>query len=436
MAYPFLANPGPSCNDQLLKAVASSAQRTMATAEFVTSECVIPDAVDLSEVFDIKIVYRLRTIEERDNLSILQHFDPMYDGAFGKVYYDMLIPYICYWVWRFSEMDLNVLKGISSPSYVIAVKHGRAYMSPGQKWTWTFHGTISQLLGETPIEDGPVTVAWLLSAYNYGWHDPSDFLPYDYNPAENFFEPCDGGCELTKKIQVNLIPTPPYPLFEPDLCSISKQFVTPAESFNLKITIVNQNNKSGTYSLYCYCLGNKTTLATGSIGANQTKSETFSVTPNQLTGQPITQEQYLNFDVAISNIDGETDRLGFEIAVIITEPGTATLSGRVTDKTTGAGVVGVSVTVSGKSTATLTGGYYRLDELTPGKYNIEFVKTGYYDSTQSKTLYVGENTLDVKLTPTSEPPPSETPWGVIALGGAAAMGLTAVLVAKRKERKK
>ena len=430
MAYSILVNPGSDCGYEVLKNIATANQREIATVEFVTDECIIPDEVDVDEVFDIKIVYKLCTIEERNYNGILDHFPSSYDGGFYKTYYEMVVPYIVYWIWRFSQLDFWVLKGIVSPEYEIQRSHGRASLSPPQKFTWNFHGTVSDLLGEKPAESGLVKVGWALSGKNYGWWENNDFWPYNWQPPYNFFEPCQGGAELTKDIWVNLVPTPPYPLFNSDLGSVLKESVTPDESFGIKVSIVNQNHYSGAYSIDCYCLGHRTTLKEGTIGGNQIKTETFYVTVNQIAGQQITETRYLSFEIRVSNINGETDRWQpGDIAVIVTEPSEVSLSGKVTDKITGLALQGVYVSIAGRSTSTNSSGIYSFEDLEPGTYEVEFSKAGYWEETKSKRLLTGPNSLNLAMTSEDQPHPEdgEIPWALIGLGGLAAGGLALVL---------
>jgi hypothetical protein len=439
MTYPILADPGSNCDGQVLKNFATATQRTLATVEFVASECIIPDKIDIDEMLDIKIVYKLTTIEKRNYKGILAHFDSSYyDGGFSIE--NITIPiYIRYWIWHFSQMDLGVRQGITNPQYVVTQSQHRASMSPGQKFTWTFHGTITQLLGERPSQSGSVTVGWALTGWNYGWYDPSDFWPYNWNPPTNFFEECEGGCELTKTIQVNLIPTPPYPLFNLDLCSVSTESVAPNESFDIKVTIVNQNQYSGAYKIDCYCSGNKTNLVTGTIGGNATKIQTFSVMASQLANQEFTESQYIFPEIAVSNSGGETDRWPLaEIAVIVI-PGSeiGTLSGRVTDKKTGLALSGVSVSTVSKMVMTNSSGNYALGELAVGPYNVKFSRAGYWAETKSKTIIAGENTLNLAMTPESEPPPDhEIPWELIALAGLGGVVAVVFIVAKKRGKQK
>ena len=446
MAYSILADATAQCNGALLRNIATDFQRTLATVEFVESQCIIPSSVDMDEVFDLKIVYRLATIEKRNYNGILDHFDPgVFDGGFYKTYYDMVVPYMAWWTWHFSQLQFWVQKGIGSPGWELTHNIGRALMNPPQTFTWTFRGTISDLLGQTPLEEGPVEVAFALSGTNTGWHDPADYWPYDYVMQNNWFGPCEGMVVLKKSVAVSFTPTQPYPLFVPDGCSVSKESVQPNETFTVKTTIVNQNQYSGQYSIDIICLGHTTNLAAGTIAGNQTLIKSKNFTMNQLAGQEITDDRMIDIVATVSNIEGEKDRLPpWQIAVFVT-PGqdVGNIAGIVKDITTNLPLSGVSVSTVGRTVITNSSGYYTFNALVVGRYSVEFAKTGYWPTTKEVNVTADlTTTLNVSLTPTTEPPPAEgeIPWkwvgiGVLGVAGVALIGkgLREKKVAKRKE---
>lgn len=432
MAYPVIMYPGFGNDYYDLMNHADLNKITSATVEFILNECFIPDKVNVNEVFDLKITYRVCTIEERNPEGVLDNFDPIYDGIY--FYKFGIFPQaIRYWLWRLSELVFL------PPSGAGAIHHGRAKFAASTKFVYTFHGTIEELLGWKPTQSQSVDIVGKLYASHYGWYEPSDRWPYNWNPPINFFELTpDPAVVINKTILVTMPSPPPYPIFNIDLCSVSKATVAPNEKFDIKVTLENQNEGSGNYSISCYCEGNYTELAVGTIGGYKTKSHTFNVTANQLAQRSIINSQYLAFTVAVFNDEGETDRwTPAAIAVIVTEPPeTASLSGRVADKQTGAGMAGVSITALGYSASTDSAGYYTLDGLAVGPCDVKFSKAGYWDQTKSITLRTGENTLNITMAPTTEPPPSETPWGLIGLGAAAIVGLGIILSRIKGDRKR
>ena len=414
---------------------ATAYERTAATMDFILVDCILPTSVNAGEPFDIQVKYKLHTIETRNPDGILSHFPDIYHGAYYR-YLDLLHTRIEYWYWRLIEMGLTLVENPPGTMPIADMAPGEikidthAQLVSGDIFTYTFHGTIEQLLGRQFTEPTTVELAWSIFGSIYGWYEPDDWWPWQWVGVENYYD-FSRVCWINHSIQVNIPPPEPYPIFNVDLCSVSKATVAPSEQFTIGVAIENQNETSGRYSIGCYCEGNYTELGSGTIAGNGTKSHTFSVTANQLAQRSITSSQYLAFTIAVSNDEGETDRwTPAAIAVIVDEPPEASLSGRVTDKQTGYGLVGVSIATSDYSTSTSAGGYYQLEGLEPGKYEIEFVKDGYWDSVQTKTVYAGENTLDVILTPETEPKPGEIPWKLIAAG----VGVTGIIILAKSKR--
>lgn len=437
MAYRFLANASDQCNGELLQNIATIDQRTVATVEFVEDECQIPSMVDIDEVFTLKVVYRLASIERRNYEGILDHFSPVYDGGFYKIYYEMLVPYMAWWIWNFTHLELYSQQG-----GVWNLKRTHFNPSP-QKHTWTFTGTITQLLGYTPTEDGYYDAKWRITGKAGGAHDPADYWPYNYVQQCGWNNvPCDGICEYGVQIYVNMTPTSPHPLFNVDGCALPEESVLPDEQFGIKVSVKNANQYSGSYRLTCYCrtYAHEITLKTGTIGGGQTITQTFNVTANDLAGTPITETKYVEIEVRVFNEATRTDVWpAGQIAVVVTTPDTASLSGKVTDIMTAQELGGVAVEIDpGNLTqATDSQGIYRFENLEPGTYEVLFYKAGYWDVVESKNLLPGPNSLNIALTPTSEPPPVKPiPWGWIAAGGVAAAVVAVIASKKKKEGKR
>lgn len=418
------------CIVERVKGGASDYERTAATIIFLLDECIVPSSVNVGEAFDIQIKYKLCTIETRDPDGRLVNF-PGYDGMY-YYYRNPIRTNMAYWVWRLQAMKMTFLGNTVQ-------QYGRGAISPGDEFIYTWHGTIEELFPEEQFTATTIkTLFCRIYGLIYGWHEPSDWWPWNWSPSENFFDEIavdEAHCD----IQVNVPPPPPpppYPTFNIDLCSVSKATVAPNESFKIKVTIENQNEGSGQYYIDYYCEGNQGELAAGTIGGLATKSHTFSVTANQLAQRSIIASQYLAFTIAVSNDEGETDRwTPAAIAVIVTEPPeTANLSGRVSDKQTGLALAEVSVSTAGYSASTDSSGHYALEGLEPGVHDIRFSKSDYWEETKSKTLNVGQNTLNFAMTPTTEPPPPEPsfPWALIGAGAATIIGV--ILILKGVER--
>lgn len=78
---------------------------------------------------------------------------------------------------------------------------------------------------------------------------------------------------------------------------------------------------------------------------------------------------------------------------------TGTLTGAVTDAASGVGLSGVTVSVTGGTTASTAGnGTYSLAAMPTGTYTVTFSKPGFTTITQSVTIVQGSNTLNVVMT--------------------------------------
>jgi len=417
-----------------------SYNREFASMEIIPGECVIPAQVRPGEIFQIKYVYRFCQREDRCGGL---HFSgdpidgpplenwPGYHG--GWRYCDQGLYPFCvhheFWIWFFMHMR-------AYHNGVKVAQHGRAALSPGDKFTYTWQGTIEELTGYEFTEPATVVDHFTLTAYVYGYYG-EEAWPWGWPLGPNWLMECRvQDMDTTINVDVPVPPLPPYPLFNTDYCSVSKSEVAPTESFNIKLRLINQNEHEGPYSIGCLCKGSYQELITGNITGLATKDLTIPVTANQLAQHQITEDQYLGFTITVNNEEQETDRwTPAAIAVLVeVEPDTAQLSGVVKDIATGAVLAGVAVTADGFSTKTNFYGQYSLADLYPGSYNIVFTRDGYWKVTKSKTLYAGDNVLDVQMTPETEPKPGEVPWGLIA-AGAGIVGL-AIIIRGPKEGKK
>ena len=76
-------------------------------------------------------------------------------------------------------------------------------------------------------------------------------------------------------------------------------------------------------------------------------------------------------------ISAGNNSLNFEMTPNVVQPTTGTLTGVVTDATTGLPINGVTVSLSGVTTTTDSGGNYGFTNITPGTYTLTFTKSGY-----------------------------------------------------------
>ncbi|GEM_PF-3574425 len=412
--------------------------RRVATGRIVPELCQVPSSVKPGQVFRMTFVYQFG--ERLDRCTGLHHSGgsiacppmeewPDYHGGFRyglRGLYPMTSEHK-FWIWKLQRLnayhDGNLVRWVEST------------WPPNQQFSYIWEGTIEELAGKEFTEPTTVLTNFQLTGVIDGWGDGHETWPFSWPLKVEWSQeaPWDAA-EFAIDVDIEVPPDPPYPLFDLDYCSISKSTVAPNEQFHINIRAVNQNEHAGNFSVGVFCEGKYQVLAESTISGHGTRNLSIPVTANQLAQRTITSSQYLSFSVTLNNEDGETDRwTPAAIAVIVPVNGAGTLSGRVTDKTTGAGLAGVAVTTSGYAATTGSGGHYSIADMTPGTYTIRFTRSGYWEETRDKAIAEGSNTLNVAMTPTTEPLPDERefPWG-LAIGGAAMLAALAVLAQRRK----
>jgi hypothetical protein len=411
--------------------------------EFITANngCYAPAAVDIDEIFDMQVTYKLTTIERRDPDGLLEHFPNIpYDGGY---YYDYLIglsPFRSWWVWFFWRFFLNFKKGASD----YAVVQTNYKSTVGQPLVWTFHGKITDLVPAAQPGQS-IDLKWQITAQASGAHNPEDGAIFPtWGPTCSFNEICDGSLTLPWTIKVNSLPTNHLALFDLAYCEPSCGVVgtvAPDETFNINIRIVNQNAcPSDSFTIKSVCMGHTKTLGTGSIGAAGTPGGTvdrsYPVTAQDLAGKTFTEDSYLDpTTIQVYNGAGQlTDSWPwpaqpYTVAVLVGGGGggTGNLTGIVKDNT-GAPLAGVSVTCTGGSAVTNETGDYAIYSLPVKSYSVKFSRSGYGDVTKTAYIYDGQDTtLNVAMT-AGGGGATEIPWKWIAIGAGGLVGV--ILVAK------
>ncbi len=129
-----------------------------------------------------------------------------------------------------------------------------------------------------------------------------------------------------------------------------------------------------------YSGGATVTDGSGRYTLNNVPSGTRSVTASQ-TG-------YVSATSSVTVSPGATSTLDFQLnAIPVTSPGT--ISGRVTNITTGGAVSGATVSFSGGSTSTDSSGNYSFTNVTPGTYSLTATHSGYFAVTSPVTVPSG-----------------------------------------------
>jgi acid phosphatase len=129
-----------------------------------------------------------------------------------------------------------------------------------------------------------------------------------------------------------------------------------------------------------YSGGSTTTDSTGSYTFTSVPAGTYSVTASH--------SGYVNQTNSVTVSPATTSTLNFQLtAASTTNPGT--ISGRVTNISTGGAISGATVSYSGASTTTDTNGNYSFTNVTPGTYNVSASHSGYFVETKSVTVNSG-----------------------------------------------
>jgi acid phosphatase len=98
-----------------------------------------------------------------------------------------------------------------------------------------------------------------------------------------------------------------------------------------------------------------------------------------------------------------------------------TISGQVTDSSSGAAIAGAGISYSGGSTTTDSGGNYILNNVVPGSYTVTASASGFTSMSSTASVTSGSaTTLNFQLTPTAGPTPGTISGKVtnISTGGA------------------
>jgi len=145
-------------------------------------------------------------------------------------------------------------------------------------------------------------------------------------------------------------------------------------------------------------------------GANVTADTVASETTNEDGYYWITDIEHGNYTVTasaagyqtssetITVLPGETTALNFELTLA---PLNGTISGIVTDSSTGDPISEVTVAANGMSATTNSSGHYTISDVPAGTYTVAVSANGYEDSSQTNiTVVAGETTtVDFELTP-------------------------------------
>lgn len=138
-----------------------------------------------------------------------------------------------------------------------------------------------------------------------------------------------------------------------------------------------------------YSGGSTTTDSSGAYTLNNVPAGTYNVTASHSGYTSQTSSVTVNAATAST--------LNFPLAAVPTT-GAGTLTGQVTNVSTGGAVSGTTVSYSGGSAATDSTGHYTFTNVTAGTYNVTATHSGYFVETKSVTISAGTtSTLNFAL---------------------------------------
>ena len=138
-----------------------------------------------------------------------------------------------------------------------------------------------------------------------------------------------------------------------------------------------------------YSGGSTATDSSGAYTLNNVPAGTYNVTASQ--------SGYTNVTSSVTVNAATASTLNFQLAAVPTT-GAGTLTGQVTNISTGGAVSGTTVSYSGGSATTDSTGHYTFTNVTAGTYNVTATHSGYFVETKSVTISAGTtSTLNFAL---------------------------------------
>jgi acid phosphatase len=161
----------------------------------------------------------------------------------------------------------------------------------------------------------------------------------------------------------------------------------------------------------------------GSTTSNSSGNYTLSNVPAGSVTVTAALTGFTSQTASVNVSSGATSKQNFSLSPTNATPGA--IQGQVTNASTGAALSGATVSYSGGSTATDSGGNYTLNNVAPGTATITASLTGFTSRSASVTITSGGNsTQNFALTPSSNPAGTITGKVTNSSTGAALVGAT------------
>ena len=222
-------------------------------------------------------------------------------------------------------------------------------------------------------------VSWIhLSAVTHSFNQDQRFIPLSFT-AET------GGVNVTFPSSANISPPGYYMLFllnSAGVPSVAKIIKIGASAGPSPGSISGKVTDASTASAIVgatvsYSGGSATTDSGGNYSLANVVPGSYTLTASK-TG-------YANSSQSVTVTSNTNSTANFQLTTALTG-GNGTITGKVTNISTGAGLSGGTVSYSGGSAPTDTNGNYTLSNVVPGTYNVTAARTGFLSRTQSVTV--------------------------------------------------
>jgi hypothetical protein len=257
------------------------------------------------------------------------------------------------------------------------------YLFKGAQPTITSAPT-SVSYGQTALigtNDSIAKVSWIrLSAVTHSFNQEQRFLPLSFTAAT-------GGINVSFPSSANLSPPGYYMLFllnsagVPSVAKIINIGGTagpPPTPGSISGTVTDASNGTAlSGATVSYSGGSTSTDTSGNYSLTNVAPATYTVTASK-TG-------YSNKSQSVTVTSGANTAANFQL-IAGTSGGAGTISGKVTNVSTGGALSGATVSYSGGSTTTNTSGIYTLSNVVAGTYKVMAAKTGFLSRSSNVTV--------------------------------------------------
>lgn len=229
--------------------------------------------------------------------------------------------------------------------------------------------------------DSIARVTWIrLGAVTHAFNQDQRFVPLTFAAAT-------GGVNVTFPSSANISPPGYYMLFllnstgVPSVAKIIKIGGTQVTPGSFSGTVTSSTGAAISGATVSYSGGSTTTSSTGTYSFGSVAPGTYTVTA--------AASGFASKSSSVTLTSGVNATVNFQLAA---STGTGTITGKVTNASSGAVLSGATVKYSGGSTTTSSTGTYTLSLVAAGTYSVSASHTGYLTRTVSVTVTAGQTT--------------------------------------------